>query len=172
MALGTDAVAKVAQVVLAGDMGLETGEVAVTTPLVRLLEVTAEVGIVDVLIDFGSHFQDDQAGRIVAGAASGAIVRRTDRAGEAQVNGGADKPTEAAVDVALRRQQDGTRCERIVREPAGRGLGERHRKGVTVMLVESLSVGHKGVKVKGRELLVGKRENAPAHSGSSFWKIG
>jgi hypothetical protein len=36
-----------------------------------------------------------------------------------------------------------------------------------VVLVEKLSMGDKGIEIKGRELLVRKRENVSAHSGSS-----
>ena len=135
---------------------MQAGQLPVATALVRLVQIATEVGIVDVLIHFGGHLQHDEAGRVVAGAASGAIVGRTDRAGEAEVQGGADEPTEAAFDVALARQRNGTRRELIVREPPAGGLGKRRGEGVAVVLVEGLGMGDKRLEVKGRELLVGK----------------
>ena len=105
--LGADAGAEVTEIILAGDGVVQTGQFPVATPLIRLVQIVAEAGIIDVLIHFGGHLQDDEAGRVVTGAASGAIVGRTDRAGEAEVNRGADEPTEAAFDVALARQRHG-----------------------------------------------------------------
>ncbi len=165
--LVTDAVAEVTEVILAGDMVVQAGQRPVVAPLVRLVQIAAEAGIVDVLIHAGGHLQHHQAGRIVAGATSDAIVRRTDRAGEAEVNGGANEPTEAALDVALARQHNGTRGERIVREPPAGHLGESRREGLAVVLVEGFGLGHKRLKVKGRELFVGKGEHVSAHSSSS-----
>src|SRR5262247_997097 len=104
---------------------------------------------------------------VVAGTASGPIMRRADRAGEAKVNRGADEPTQATFDIACGRQRERTRHELIVREPPAGGLGERCRKGRAVVLVEGGSMAHKGVEVQGRELLAGKRYAVSAHSSSS-----
>src|SRR5262249_49984404 len=111
-----DAVAAVTAIILAGDLVVQAGHLPVAASLVRLVELTAEAGIIDVLLHAGGHLQPPQAGWIVAEAASDTRVRRTNRAGEAEVNGGADEPTEAARAIALTRQHDGTWGERIVRE--------------------------------------------------------
>jgi len=152
----TDAVAEVTEVILAGDMVVQAGQLPVAVPFVRLVQVAAEVSIVDVLIHFGGHFQDNEAGWVVAAVASGAIVGGTERAGEAEVKRRPNEPTEAAFDVALTRQDQGTRDECIVREPAVGRLGERCCEGLTIVLVEGIGMGDKRVEVKGRELLVGK----------------
>ena len=65
---------------------MQAGQFPVATPLVRLVQIVAEAGVIDVLIHFGGHFQDDEAGWVVAVAASGAIVGGTERAGEAEVD--------------------------------------------------------------------------------------
>jgi hypothetical protein len=78
------------------------------------VEIAAKLGVIGVLIDFGSHFEEHEAGGVVARATSGAIGRRTQGAGEAEVQGDADEPTEAAVDIALRRQGNGMGREFIV----------------------------------------------------------
>ena len=152
-----DAGAEVTEVILAGDMGVQAGQLPVATPFVRLEQIATKAGVIDILIQFGSHFQDDEAGWVVAAVASDAIVRRTDRAGEAEVNGGPNEPTEAALNVAFVRQPKGTRSERIVREPAAGRLRERSREDLAIALVEGISMGDKRVEVKGRELLVAKR---------------
>jgi len=121
-----------------------------------LVQIVTETGIIDVLIHFGGHLEDDEARRIVTRAASGAIVGRTDRAGKTEVKGGADTPTEAAFDVALCRQRQGAGYELIVREPTARGFGEKRGESRAVELMQGVGMGHKGVEIKGRELLVGK----------------
>jgi hypothetical protein len=100
-------------------------------------------------------------------AASDAIVGRTNRAGEAEVDGGADEPTEAAVDLTGTRQGDGTRRELIVREPPAGGLGKGRGKGIQMVLIESISVDPERLEVKGRELPVGKGYDVSAHRSSS-----
>jgi len=110
-----------------------------------------------VQIPLPGHFQDNEAGWVVAAVASGAIVGGTERAGEAEVNGGTNEPAEAAFDVALTRQPNGTRGERIMREPAARRLRERCCEDLAIALVEGLGMGDKRVEVIGRELLVAKR---------------
>src|SRR5262249_50269055 len=100
---GADAGAEVTEVILARDMVVQAGQFPVATPLLRLVEIATEAGIIDVLIHFGNHLQDDEARRVVTMATSGAVVGRTNRAGEAEVNRGTDKPTETAFDIALRR---------------------------------------------------------------------
>lgn len=167
---GTDAGAEVAQGTLARDRRIETGQLPVATPLLRLGQIVTEAGLIDVLIHFGGHFQHDQAGRVVAVPASGAIVGRTDRAGEAHVNRGPNEPTEAAFDVPLTRQRNGTRCKRLVRAPTARGLGEKRGEGLAHVLVAGVSVGDKRLKITGRELLMGKRYAVSAPSGSSSSK--
>jgi hypothetical protein len=47
--------------------------------------------------------------------------------------------------------------ECIVRQPPARGFGEWRGESVSVLLIESMGMGDKGVEVKGRELLRGKR---------------
>jgi hypothetical protein len=46
------------------------------------VQIATELGVIDVLIHFGSHFEHDEAGWGVAASASGAIVGRTQGAGE------------------------------------------------------------------------------------------
>jgi len=121
-----------------------------------LVEIVTEAGIVDVLIHFCGDFEHDEAGGVVAGSASGTIVRRTDRTGEAKVNRRADEPTEAAIDVAFGRQRDGARRELIVREPPARDLGKGRGKHLQVVLIQSVCMAHKRLKIKGCELIVGK----------------
>src|SRR5215471_10742955 len=162
-----DAVAEVTEIILAGDMVVQASQLPVAASFVRLVESTAEAGIIDVLMHAGGHLQHHQAGWIVAETASDTIGRRTNRAGEAEVDGGADEPTEATLNVALARQHYGTRGERIVREPPAGRLGERCRKGLAVVLVEGVSLDDKRLKVKGRELFAGKGEHVTAHSSSS-----
>jgi hypothetical protein len=69
----------------------------------------------------------------------------------------ANEPTQAAVDIALRRQRNGMRSKLIVRQPPARRLGKWGREGLSVMLIEALSMRDKGVEIEGRELLGGKR---------------
>jgi len=69
-------------------------------------------------------------------------VRRTDRASEAEVDSGANEPTEAAIDVALARQHQGTRGEHIVREPPAGRLGKARCEGVAVVLVQDIGMGY------------------------------
>jgi len=78
--------------------------------------------------------------------------------------GGADEPTEATVDIALRGERNGMGYECIVRQPPARCLGKRGGEGVAVVLGEERSLGAKGVESTGRELVVGKRENVSAPS--------
>jgi len=152
----TDAVAEVAQVILPGNLGMEAGELPGATSFVSLVEIGTELGVIDVLIHFGGHFEHDEAGGVVAAAPSGAIIGRTEGAGEAQVKGGAGEPTEAAIDVTLRRECNGMGYELVVRQPPAWGFGERRGEGVSVVLVEGLGMGDKGVEITGRELVVGK----------------
>jgi hypothetical protein len=74
-----------------------------------------------------------------------------------EVQGGADEPTEAAVDVALRRQLNGLGSELIVREPTAGGFGEWRGEGFSVVLIEDFGLSDQGLEIKGRELLLGKR---------------
>lgn len=80
----------------------------------------------------------------------------TEGAAKAEVDGGADEPTEPPIDVALACQREGTRGELIMRQPAAGGLGKRRRTRLQMLLIERLRVGHKRLEVKGRELLRGK----------------
>src|SRR5262245_56836239 len=81
----------------------------------------------------------------------------TQGTGEAEVQGDADAPTEATVDIALRRQRNGMGGEFVVREPTARGFGEWCGEGEAVVLIESLGMGDKGIEIKGRELVGRKR---------------
>ena len=85
--------------------------------LVAVVQIATELGVIDVLIDFGGHFEHDEAGRVVARATSTAVGGGTQGAGEAEVQGDADEPTEVAVDIALRRKLKGIGGEFVVREP-------------------------------------------------------
>src|SRR5512145_2942890 len=136
---------------------MEAGELPVATSLITLMQSATELGVIDVLIDFGRHFEHAEAGRVVATSASGAIRGRTQGAGEAAVQGGADEPTEAAVDSTLRGELNGRGRKCIVRQPPARCLGKRGGEGITAVLVEGLGMGDKGIEIKGRELVVGKR---------------
>jgi hypothetical protein len=153
----TDAVAEVTQVSLSWNMVMQASQLPVVAPFVRLVQIVAEASVIDILIQFGGHFQDDEAGWVVAVVASRAIVGGTERAGEAEVDRGPDEPTEAAFDIALPRQDKGTRCECIMREPPAGRLREEYHEDLTVVLIEGLGMGDKRVEVKGRELLVAKR---------------
>ena len=155
--LGPDAVAEVAEVVLARDGVVQTSQEPVATSLVTLMQIVTELGVIDVLIDLGGHFEHDKTGRIVAQATAAAVGGGTQGTGEAEVQGGTDKPTEAAIDIALRRQRNGMWREYIVREPAARGFGAWCGEGVSVVLIEDMGMGDKSVEGKGRELLGRKR---------------
>ena len=48
-------------------------------------------------------------------------------------------------------------CEFLVRQPAARSLGKRRGEGLAVVLVEGIGMGHKGVEITGRALVVKKR---------------
>jgi len=102
-----NAVAEVAQIVLARNGAVEPGEEPVASSLITVVQIAAKLGVIDLLIDFGSHCEEHEAGGVVARATAGAIGRRTQGAGEAEVQGDADEPTEAAVDLALRRHRNG-----------------------------------------------------------------
>lgn len=147
---------------------MQTGQCPVAAPLLRLVQIVTEAGIVDILIHCGGHFQDNEARGIVTGTASGARVGRTDRTGKAAGNRGADEPTEAAFNGLFSRPGQGTGRKVIVREQTARPLRERRRAGRPVTLVEGVSVGDTRLEVKGRELLGGKGEHGAAHSGSSL----
>jgi hypothetical protein len=108
--VGPDAVAEVTQIILAGDLVMQTGQCPVAASLLRLVQIVAEAGIVDLLIHFGGHFQDDEARGIVTGTASGARVGRTDRTDEAAGNRGADEPAEAAFDGPFDRPEFSSQC--------------------------------------------------------------
>lgn len=113
-----------AQIIFAGDGAVQTGEFAVAASLVRLAQISAEAGIIDVLSDCGRHLQHDEAGRGVARSAPTAIVGGTDHAGEAKVKGGANEPAEAALDIAILGQGQGAWRKAVVREPAAGVLGK------------------------------------------------
>ena len=153
----TDAVAKVAQIVFAWHVLMEAGELPVVPSLVTVVQIAAELGVINVLIHLGGHFEEEETGWVIAVCASGAIIGCTQGAGEAKIQGGADEPTEAAVDITLRRQLNGMGRKFIVRQPAARGFGKRRGEGLPVVLIEGLGMGDKGVEIKGRELLGGKR---------------
>jgi len=74
-----------------------------------------------------------------------------------EVYGGADQPAEAAVDIALRSELNSLRAKLIVREPAAWRFGERRGEGLSIMLIEKLGMGDKGIEIKSREWLGGKR---------------
>ena len=168
--LVTDAVAEVAQGILPGNLGLEAGERPVVTAFVSVVEIGTALSVIDILSHCGGHCEHDEAGGVVAAAPSGAIIGRTEGAGEAKVQGGAGEPPEAAIDVTLRREFNGRGYELVGRQPPAWGCGERRGAGVAVGLVEGLGMGDKGVESKGRALVVGKGEQVSAQNGSSFEK--
>jgi len=61
-------------------------------------------------------------------------------------------------------------CECIARNPAAGGFGKRRGEDVAVVLVEGFGMSDEGIEITGREVVVGKRENMSAHSGSSSEK--
>ena len=83
---------------------------------------------------------------------SGAIGVRTQVAGEAEIQGGANQPTETALDRPLVGKSDGTRLERIVGNPAAGVLGKGGGEAFPVLLVEGLGLADEGVEVQRREL--------------------
>ena len=153
----TNAVAQVAKIVFARNGVMEPGELPVAPSLVAVVQVATELGVIDVLSHLGGHCEHDEAGRVVARSASGAVVGCPPGASEAEVDGGADEPPEAAVNIALRGALTGLRGTLLVREPSARCLGKRRGEGVAVVLVEKLSIGDKGVEIQGCELLRGKQ---------------
>ena len=84
------AFAEVTEAILPGDGRVEAGQLPVAAALVGLLQVATEAGVVGVAIDGGRHLQKQEAGRVVAVAAPGAIGPSTQGAGEAEIQGGAD----------------------------------------------------------------------------------
>ena len=78
----TDAVAKVAQIIFARHVLVQAGELPVAPPLVALMQIATKLGVIDVLIHFGGHFEHDEASRVVAVRASGAVIGGTQRTGE------------------------------------------------------------------------------------------
>jgi hypothetical protein len=153
----TDAGAEVTQVALAWNVGRQASQLPVAAPCGRLGQLVAAASVIDLRSQCGGHCQDDEAGWGVAVLASRALVGGTERAGAAEGERGPDEPTEAAFDVALPRQDKGTRGECIMSEPpAGRLRNESHAD-LTVVRIEGLGMGDKRVAVKGSELLVAKR---------------
>jgi hypothetical protein len=63
--------------------------------------IATKLGVIDVLIHFGGHFEHDEAGRVVAERASGAVVGGTQGTGETEVQGRADEIAETAVNITL-----------------------------------------------------------------------
>jgi hypothetical protein len=126
--------------------------------LSRSGQIATELDVIDILIHLDGHFEHEEAGRVVAGAASGTIMGHTQGAGKTEVHGGAEEPTETAIDIALRRQLNGMGCKVIMRQPPTRGFGRRGGEGLPVVgLVESRGMGDEGVEIKGHELLGRKR---------------
>ena len=166
----TNTIAEVAQIILARNGVMEAGELPVGTDLVAIVQIATALGVINILIHFGGHFEHDETGRVVAASASGAIRRRTQGAGEVAVQGRADEPTEATVDIALRGQRNGMGRACIASNPAAGGFGKRGGEDVAVLLIEGLGMGDKSVEIKGRELVAGKRENVSAHSSLSYKK--
>ena len=164
----TDAVTKVAEIVFARHVVVQAGAWSGATARVAVVQIATPLGVIVVLLHFGGPFKDDEADRVVAASASSAIVGCTQGTGETEVQGGADEPAETAVDLALRGERNRMGDEGRVREPSTRRFGKRGGQGLSVVLVEKLSMGDKGVEIKGRELLGGKRETVSAHSRSSL----
>ena len=59
--------------------------------------------------------------------------------------------------MAFTGELNGLRAKVIVREPAAWRFGERFGESLSVALIEPFGMGHKGIEIKGRELLGRKR---------------
>src|SRR5262249_15974124 len=103
----TQAAAKGAERARAWSLVMQAGAVPVATALVAVVPSATPWGVIVVLIHFGGHCEEAEAGRGVTVPPSGTRVGRTQGAGEAEVQGGTDEPAAAAVDIALRRQRHG-----------------------------------------------------------------
>src|SRR5687767_4484909 len=150
-------VTEVAQIVFARHVVMQAGELPVATSFVAVMQIATKLSVINVLIYFGDHFEQDEAGWVVAAPTAGAVVRGTKGSGEAEVQGGADEPAESAIDIALRGELNSPGDEFIVREPSAGGFGKRLGEGLSVVLIEDLGLGDQGIEIKGRELLIGKR---------------
>jgi hypothetical protein len=155
--LVANTVTEVAPIVFTWYVFMQASELPVAPPFVAVMQVATKLSIIDVLIHFGGHFEHEEAGRIIAMCASGAVIGGTQGAGETEVYSGADEPAEAAVDMAFRSERNGLRAKLIVREPAAWRFGKRRGEGLSVLLIETLSMGNEGIEIKGHELLGGKR---------------
>ena len=108
-----------------------------------------------------------QAGWRVAAAAAAALVRRTKRAGDAAVQGGADAPTAAPVAVVLACQHERTRGARRGRAPPAGRRGQAHRAGLAGGLVEAIGRRDKRVEGPGRAVRWGQRAEGAAHRSAA-----
>jgi hypothetical protein len=97
------AAAEVAQIVLSRNGLVQTGELARAAALLRLAELRTEAGIGGVAIHPAGHLQAEGAGRIVAVAPFFGRVGGKAGAGKAQLDRGADQPTESPLDLTLSR---------------------------------------------------------------------
>ncbi len=57
----TDAVTKVTEIVLTGHPVMQAGELPVAPSLVAVVQIATELGVIDVLIHFGRHFEHNEA---------------------------------------------------------------------------------------------------------------
>ena len=173
--LGVHAAAEVAQIVLARNGLVQPGELAIAAALVLLAQIGTEAGIVGVAIHPAGHLQEQGAGRIIAVAAFFGIVGGKEGAGEAQIDRRPEQPTESPLDLARRGELDRARLEVVVRQPAVGGLREGRGEGLQGALVQYGRLVHKGLQVKGGDVLLGQRKFRSAHRGSSsktgrgFW---
>ena len=168
----TAAVAEGTPSIFARHRGMQAGKLPGAMALVAVVQIATQWGVIVIGLHLGGHFEDDEASRIVAASASGALRGCTQSTGEAQVHRGADEPTETAGDIALRGARNGMGDACVGREPPARRFGKRRRTGVAVVRVEALRMGDQGVEIKGRELLGGKRYNVSAHSRTSLLQEG
>ena len=68
------AVAEVAKIVFARNGAMQTGQLPVAPSLIAVVQIAAKLSIIGVLIDFGRHLEEHEAGGVVARATSSAIV--------------------------------------------------------------------------------------------------
>jgi hypothetical protein len=168
----TDAVANVAPIVFPWHLVVQAGELPGATARVAVVQIATPLGVIVVWLHRGGHFEHDEAGRVRAASTSSAIVRCTQGAGAADVQGGTDEPAETAVDSALRgaRKRMGDAC--IVREPSTWRFGTQGGAGLAMVLVATRSMGDQGVESTGRALLGGGKAIAWVGSSQFLLKEG
>jgi hypothetical protein len=165
--LGPHAAAEVAQIVLARNGVVQPRELARAAALVLLAQIGTEADRVGVAIHPAGQRQEQGAGGIIAVAPFFGIVRGKERAGEAEIDRGANEPAESPFDLTFRRNRNRAGLEVVVREPSIRALGERRGEVLQGALVQFRSLVHTRLQVKGGDALLGQCKFRSAHRGSS-----